>query len=181
MKGMPPKGCAAHLVNGISNFDRKLHRFLKGNDGEVASGDLAKWDTFHVELCPIPSTKFTIDATGMDCLENYLLRSIEAVATKPRSLVLVLNNPVCRMLERMAKKKTIEIKRTERLLGKVSPRLNGRRIDYEVCLDGKRSVSIIAVPTFANRSLNGVLLETYNLLAFTDKERAIIRKAIGVK
>lgn len=175
------KGCVAHLIEGISNFDRKLHRFLKGNAGEVTSRDLASWNVFHMELCPIPSTQFTIDAAGIDCLENYLLRSIDAVATKSRSLVLVLNNPVCRMLERLAKKKTIGIERKERQLGKVSTRLKGRRIDYKVFLDGKRSVDIVAVPTFACQALNGALLETYNLLAFTDKERAIIRKALGVK
>lgn len=103
-----------------------------------------------MELCPIPSTKFTIDAAGMDCLENYLLRSNETVATKSRSLVLVLNNPLCRMLKRLAKKKTIGIERKERLLGKISPGLNGRRIDYDVFLDGIRYVNIVTVPTFAN-------------------------------
>ncbi len=85
------------------------------------------------------------------------------------------------MLERLAKKKTIGIERKERLLGKISPGLNGRRIGYEVSLDGIRYVNIVTVPTFANQTLNGVLLETYNLLAFTDKRRAIIKSAIGVK
>ena len=176
-----PKGCAAHLIEGVSNFDRKLHRFLNGNAGDVAHSDLARWDIFHVELCPIPSTQFTINAAGMDCLENYLLRSLEAVAATSRLLVLVLNNPVCRMLKRLAKKKVISIDQQEKPLGKVSTRLDGRRIDYKVSLDEKRSVNIVAIPTFANQALNGVLLETYNHLAFTDKERTIIRKAIGVK
>ena len=184
--------------NPLSSFDTKLHHFLSGSNAEVGSEDLAKWNFFHMELCPFLSSSYpVVKASAYKTLTNYLLRVLEVIALYKRDQIIVLNGQVCNLLDRFAQKmkhtKKIEylngdlqvIKNNESNFylikkNKENTSFRARRIDYTVKLMnyGEEPLKIIAVPTFAHKAMAGDLFVQYNQKAFTDEEREIIADVI---
>jgi hypothetical protein len=190
---------SANVIQKLSNFDEDLHHFLSGNNSKITSNDLLKWNFFHMELCPFLSNKYSVvKASARQKMMNYLLRVLEAIALHKRDLILVLNGQVCAILDQFIIKKhkkknknfeedlqVIEKnERSDNLIKKNKEKTSSKvkRIDYTVKLMnlGEKTLKIIAVPTFAGQSLAGDLLVEYNKFAFTDEEREIINKAIGI-
>ena len=187
--------------NPVSKFDAKLHHFLSGSNAEVASEDLAKWNFFHMELCPFLSSSYpVVKVSAYNKLTNYLLRLLEVVALYKREQVIVLNRQVCQFLDRFTPEKRHTkkseyinkdlqvIKNNERsfhLTKKCNEktRFKAKRIDYTVKLKnlGEKTLNIVAVPTFASQGMAGDLLVEYNQEVFSVKERKILVAAIGIK
>lgn len=184
--------------NPVSNFDAKLHHFLTGSNAEVASEDLAKWNFFHMELCPFLSSRYSVvKASTYNKLTNYLLRLLEVIALYKREQIIVLNGQICQLLDRFIPKKRHTkkseyineelqvIKNNERSFhltkkNNEKTRFKAKRIDYTVKLKnlGEKTLNIVAVSTFAHRAMAGELFVEYNQKAFTDEEREIIADAI---
>lgn len=163
---------------GLSYFDCKLHRFLSGSTAEVTSEDLSRWNMFHVELFPIASPSFDVRHID-ESLFPYILRMLEVIALYPRTLVLVLNRKLERLLRKMQRAGMLKLEDFSSLPITISgKKTRAYRQMYTVMLNYTH-VKIVAAKTFAMQGFDGEHLISYSQKCFSDEERVAISQAIG--
>lgn len=166
----------AETVSFLSNFDCKLHRFLSGDAAKPTREALAKWNIFHVELCPIASSSFELKRPD-SYICNYLLRTLEAIALYPRSLVLVINNRVCLLLDKMEKQGFLKLEKEASELTPPGGGIMLRRIDYSITLSGIAPIRIVAAPSYAYQSISHENLIAYGKWIVPN---AVKKQALGL-
>ena len=175
-------GMARREDGRLSNFDRKLHRFLSRNAAEVTSNELARWNLFHLELFPIASPGFNNTRNMDDILFPFVLRSLEAVSLYERDLILFLNRQLGDIIRRMARNDCLEIKGEK--VSKIEVKNRKSRCfrrEFHVKLSNGACMKIIGAPTFAAQGFDGSSLAEYGMKFFAENERKAIRKSLGIE
>ncbi len=182
-------GRAAHQIPGLSNFDRELHCFFSGNL-DPQKEDLARWKIFHAEISHIGTTNYNRpqEETEDRCLS--LLRTLEAISIKKRSLIVLLNREGCILIKKMNRKgmlKAEHIVENDKRFS-INPnndnlaRRNAERIDYNLTLPNGNSINLIATPTFPLRQVGNrfAFMQRYYQYAFTQEEKKILAAGLGI-
>ena len=175
-------GMARREDGRLSNFDRKLHRFLSRNAAEVTSNELARWNLFHLELFPIASPGFNNTRNMDDILFPFVLRSLEAVSLYERDLILFLNRQLGDIIRRMARENVLVLEKENIPEIKVEGRRTRCfRLDLHVKLPNGARMKIIGAPTFATQGFDGAPLANYGMNFFAKNEWNAIEKALGIE
>ena len=181
-----PCGCAANVINRLSNFDKELHCFF-GGKRVPRQEDLAKWKIFHVEIFHIETTKYTCppNERSQRCLS--LLRALEAISLFERSMVVLLNRDGCNLIETMNRngiiRATLEKDSKYPIIpNKGKPERNARRIDYGITLPNRRFIKLVATPSFPLKQVGNRFdfMERYYQNAFSDEEKKLLAQGLGL-
>lgn len=183
-------GIAADQITGLSKFDRELHCFFSGNKHPTRQ-DLAKWKIFHVEISykETPNYKPQQAEKESNCLA--LLRALEAISLKERSMIILLNNYGCNLIDsrKFQKKLNFNVQREDNgaLKYKIIPRngeLTGfaQRKDYSINLPNGRCIKLVVTPTFPLKQVGNRFdfTERYYNNAFTDEEKNKLAQGLGI-
>ena len=178
------EGRASKLIKGLSTFDRRVHQFL-GGQRKPTHDDLAKWRIFHVEISSKATPNYKPEE-GKQALCLSLLCALEAISVKDRSLILLLNNEGCGLIEKMNRwgwlkaEKVGKEQRYEIILNNGKLKV-AKRLDYHITLRNGKSFHIVATPTFAQKFVMSIeFMQRYYDAAFTDEEKKILAAGLGI-
>ena len=183
-------GIASDQIDGLSRFDRELHCFFSGNNNPTKQ-DLAGWKIFHVEISYKETPNYRPQQAEKENNCRSLLRSLEAISLRERSMIILLNGYGCSLIDsrKFQRELNFSVQRDDHgdLRYRIIPRkgeLTGfaQRRDYSIRLPNGRCTKLVATPTFPLKQVGNRFdfTERYYHNAFTDVEKDKLAQGLGI-